>query len=154
MPLRIATLSDLKTLQSWDKKQHVIEATGGDATFDWEYELPRIVSWREFLIFEERERSIGFVQIIDPKEEETTHYWGEEEANLKAIDIWIGEEMDLGCGYGTKMMQEALQRCFKLTKIKSVLIDPLVSNARAIRFYERFGFKPIARRMFGVSFFV
>ncbi len=43
MPLRIATLSDLKTLQSWDKKQHVIEATGGDATFDWEYELPRIV---------------------------------------------------------------------------------------------------------------
>ncbi|EMJ56689.1 acetyltransferase (GNAT) domain protein [Leptospira interrogans str. UT126] len=56
---------------------------------------------------------------------------------MKAIDIWIGEEMDLGCGYGTKMMQEVLQRCFELTKIKSVLIDPLVSNARAIRFYER-----------------
>lgn len=59
------------------------------------------------------------MQIIDPKEEET-HYWGKEEANLKAIDIWIGEEMDLGRGYGTKMMQEALQRCFELTKIKSV----------------------------------
>ncbi|EMM95907.1 aminoglycoside adenylyltransferase [Leptospira interrogans] len=80
MPLRIATLSDLKALQSWDKKQHVIEATGGDATFDWEYELPRIVSWREFLIFEERERSIGFVQIIDPKRRK--HIIGEKKKRI------------------------------------------------------------------------
>jgi aminoglycoside 6'-N-acetyltransferase len=34
------------------------------------------------------------IQIIDPAQEET-HYWGDVEAELRAIDIWIGEESDL-----------------------------------------------------------
>lgn len=54
---------------------------------------------------------IGFIQIIDPVREES-HYWGDVAENLRAIDIWIGAETDLGKGYGTKMMQLALVRCF------------------------------------------
>ena len=51
------------------------------------------------------------IQIIDPALEES-HYWGDVPENLRAIDIWIGEETDLGKGYGTQMMQLALARCF------------------------------------------
>lgn len=77
------------------------------------------------------------------------HYYGEVPNNLRAIDIWIGEASDLGRGYGTQMMQLALQRCFAPPEVTAVLIDPLASNVRAHRFYERMGFRFVERRLFG-----
>lgn len=150
MRLRPARPTDLALLQYWDSKPQVIAATGGDADFDWENELPHNPQWREFLIAEVDGRPLGFLQIIDPANEET-HYWGEVEDNLRAIDIWIGEESDLGKGFGTRMMQMALQRCFAGAAVKAVLVDPLASNTRAHRFYERLGFRPVERRMFGAD---
>ncbi len=93
-------------------------------------------------------RPIGFIQIIDPHEEET-HYWGDCEAGLRAIDIWIGEPDCLGKGYGRQMMRQALERCFAAPDVAAVLIDPLASNERAIRFYRRIGFQAVERRKFG-----
>lgn len=148
MILRPAKPSDLEMLQYWDRKPHVIAATGGDDGFDWEAELPRDPAWRELLIAEDAGRPIGLIQIIDPAEEET-HYWGAVEANLRAIDIWIGEESDLGRGYGTRMMELTLARCFAEPAVKAVLLDPLASNVAAHRFYERLGFRKVERRHFG-----
>jgi aminoglycoside 6'-N-acetyltransferase len=148
MRLRPARPSDLDLLLYWDSKPHVIAATGDDGPFDWESELPRKPEWRELLIAEAEGRPIGVLQIIDPAEEET-HYWGEVAPDLRAIDIWIGEETDLGRGYGTTMMRLALERCFAEASVNAVLIDPLASNERAHRFYERLGFKRIERRRFG-----
>jgi aminoglycoside 6'-N-acetyltransferase len=148
MRLRKATPADLILLSHWDTKAHVIAATGEDEPFDWASELPRDVPWREFLIAEIDGVGIGIVQIIDPADEET-HYWGDIEKDLRAIDIWIGEETDLGRGYGTQMMRLALDRCFAEPTVKSVLIDPLASNVRAHRFYERLGFVAVERRTFG-----
>ena len=148
MHLRLAIPSDLRLLQSWDEKPHIIASSGLDDDYHWETELPRQVEWREFLIAEIEGRPIGFMQIIDPALEES-HYWGEIEPNLRAIDIWIGEEDDLGRGYGTQMMRLALDRCFADNNVKAVLVDPLTSNTRAHRFYERLGFKRIERRTFG-----
>ena len=91
---------------------------------------------------------IGLLQIIDPAEEER-HYWGEVPANLRAIDIWIGEAAYLGRGYGTRMMQLAIGRCFAAPAVEAILIDPLARNTRAIRFYQRLGFKPVEERRFG-----
>jgi aminoglycoside 6'-N-acetyltransferase len=47
------------------------------------------------------------------------------------------------------MTRLALQRCFADAAVKAVLLDPLVGNTRAHRFYERHGFQPVERRMFG-----
>jgi len=148
MILRRATLGDLAVLRRWDTEPHVIAASGADDVWDWEGELPRDVPWRELLIAETAGRPVGMVQIIDPAEEET-HYWGEIEGGLRAIDIWIGEEGDLGRGFGTTMMQLALERCFSSQDVCAVLIDPLASNTRAHRFYERLGFVAVDRRYFG-----
>ncbi len=148
MRLRPAALDDLPVLRAWDEKPHVIAASGEDDVFDWEYELPREVSWRELLIAEDEGRPIGFLQIIDPAEEES-HYWGDAEPNLRAIDIWIGEESDLGKGYGTRMMELAVERCFADRAVRAILIDPLASNTRARRFYERLGFREVGPRRFG-----
>ncbi len=150
MILRPATLSDLDRLRHWDSQPHVAAAGGSDDAFDWEAELPRRVAWRELLIAEIGGRPIGIIQIIDPAEEET-RYWGEIEAGLRAIDIWIGEEADLGRGYGTEMMRLALARCFADDKVTAVLVDPLARNTRTHRFYERLGFRRVERRRFGAD---
>ncbi|MGF1644412.1 MAG: GNAT family N-acetyltransferase [Thiotrichales bacterium] len=144
--LRNATRADLSLLQHWDRQAHVLEA--GVEGWDWKTELSENPAWREQLIAELDGRAIGFIQIIDPAEEET-HYWGDVPANLRAIDIWIGEADCLGRGHGTCMIQLTLQRCFADPKVTAVLIDPLASNTRAHRFYERFGFRRVEHRSFG-----
>lgn len=88
------------------------------------------------------------LQIIDPAEE-VTHYWGDIGPNLRAIDIWIGEESDLGRGFGTTMMQLAFERCFADPAVTAIMIDPLATNHRAIRFYRWLGFSDVGRRTFG-----
>jgi aminoglycoside 6'-N-acetyltransferase len=47
------------------------------------------------------------------------------------------------------MMALALARCFDDPSVSAVLIDPLASNTRAHRFYQRIGFRFLERRRFG-----
>ena len=145
--LRPATIDDLLLLRHWDEQPHVIASDPND-DWNWEVELQRTPKWREQLIAEINGRPIGFIQIIDPALEDS-HYWGDIATNFRAIDIWIGEETDLGKGYGTKMMQLALKRCFSDPLVKAVLVDPLASNTRAHHFYERLDFRFVERRRFG-----
>ena len=145
--LRPATINDLELLKYWDTKQHVIDCDPDDE-WNWEVELKQNPEWREQLIAELNGEAIGFVQIIDPFLEET-HYWGEVSPSKKAIDVWIGEEKNLNKGYGTKMMELAIERCFEDQSIDGILIDPLKSNVKAQRFYERLGFEFIEEREFG-----
>ncbi|MBD2483084.1 GNAT family N-acetyltransferase [Planktothrix sp. FACHB-1365] len=145
--LRSATPDDLDLLRHWDEQPHIISSDPND-DWGWEVELHRTPDWREQLIAEMDGRPIGFVEIIDPAREDD-HYWGDIATNLRAIDIWIGEEQDLAKGYGTEMMQLAIARCFAVSTVRAVLVDPLANNTRAHRFYERFGFKFVESRRFG-----
>ena len=145
MKLRPAGLDDLALLRRWDTQPHVIASGAED--WDWEEMLSHDPPWREMLIAELDGRPIGFLQIIDPEQEET-HYWGDCEPNLRAIDIWIGEADALGQGHGTQMMRLAFERCFADPAVTAILIDPLASNMRAHRFYERLGFEFVEERWF------
>ena len=158
--LRKATVSDAPLLRKWDEQEYLQDASGDDDDWDYENEFARTDndSWAVYLVAEigqddddkQKRRPIGFVQIIDPKEEET-HYWGDDcEANLRAIDIWIGDERCLGRGYGTQMMDQALSDyCFDSDQVRAVLVDPLLSNTRAHKFYQKLGFRPVGKRTFG-----
>jgi aminoglycoside 6'-N-acetyltransferase len=147
--LRLATGADAPLLRQWDELPHVL-ASDPDDEWNWEVELPRTPHWREQLMAELDRRPIGFVQIIDPAREES-RYWGDCASNLRAVDIWIGPADCLGRGYGTQMMRLALARCFADPAVTGVLIDPLADNIRAIRFYQRLGFRPVGPRSFGDS---
>ncbi len=149
LKLRTATIADLELLRRWDEQPHVIEADPND-DWQWETELCRTPEWREQLIAELDGRPIAFVQILDAAREET-HYWGDVRENARAIDIWIGEADDLGKGHGTQIMRLALARCFADPTVTAVLIDPLASNTRAHRFYERLGFEFLEYRRFGTD---
>lgn len=156
MILRPATQDDAPLLAAWDEKPHVKWCTGFDpdlplpdeAREDWAAQIARDVDWLDILIGEVEGRAIGVVQIIDPHLEES-HYWGTCAPNQRAIDIWIGEESDLARGFGTQMMQLAIARCFADLTVANILIDPLIINTAAIRFYRRLGFVDVEERRFG-----
>ena len=143
---RRATEEDVPLLAYWDEQEHV-QKSDPDGDWNWERELKREPVWRQLLISMLADQPIGFMQIIDPKEEDT-HYWGEIGAGYRAIDIWIGEKTHLNKGYGTQMMKLGLEKCFAPSEVHTVLIDPLASNTAAHRFYKRFGFQFVEEREF------
>lgn len=153
--LRPMTHADVPLLDHWDRQPHVMSATSDDPdqpkafgdTY-WPSELALVGPDYLYFIAEIDGRPIGALQIIDPNTE-STHYWGEIEPNLRAIDIWIGAADDLGKGYGETMMRRAFQLCFSDPNVIAIVIDPLASNRRAHAFYQRLGFVPEGRRMFG-----
>ena len=116
--LRPATLHDVPLLQAWDLLPHVIACTTDDPTAttafegtDWAEEIAAASGVSYHLIAEVDGRPIGAMQIIDPQLE-PTHYWGDVEPNLRALDIWIGETDALGHGYGTQMMTQVIDDAF------------------------------------------
>lgn len=147
--LRSMRVHDTAFISAWDEDDDVAAALGGRGAdwYDWPVELARDVPWRELLIAEEDGRAVGFVQLTDAAEEES-HYWGDVESGTWTVDIWIGSPHDRGRGVGGQVMRQAIDRCFGLHHATSILIDPKVTNRRAIVFYERLGFESIAERDF------
>ena len=140
MILRRATLADAPMLEEWRKRPHVQAGFGEEEPPDWEEELSINEDWHDPVIAELDGCPVGYMEIIDPARE-ATHYWGDVDENLRAIDIFVADESDLGKGYGAEMMRLALQRCFAAPEVTAIIIDPLLSNTNAIRFYERLGFQ-------------
>lgn len=153
--LRAATPDDQATLERWDREPHVISATTDDPNeevafgdHDWAEELAMQTEVFRYFIAELDGRGIGAMLIIDPALE-PTHYWDDCAPDQRALDIWIGAASDLSQGHGARMMRLAVDHCFNDPRVTTLLIDPLASNTRAHRFYERMGFTPVGRRSFG-----
>ncbi|HWL41375.1 MAG TPA: GNAT family N-acetyltransferase [Ilumatobacter sp.] len=156
--LRPATSADVALLIQWSLRPHVIRATSDDpgATAAWEG-----ANWAdevakrdvlgadvyEILIAEADGRPIGMVALHDAHRE-PSHYWGDIEPGVRALDIWIGEPDQLGRGHGTEMMRQAIDRSFAHPAAHAIVIDPLASNTAAIRFYRRLGFVDVGERDF------
>ncbi len=147
--LRPATVDDAPLLTEWDLEPHVIASDDYDPDGDseWEGELAAQSPVSFHLIAEVDGRPIGALRVIDPHLE-PTHYWGEIGPGLRAIDIWIGPKDALNRGYGTQMMTQVLDNCFADQSVHGVIIDPLVSNTQAHRFYRRLGFAEVGRQLF------
>lgn len=146
MNFRKATILDLELLQHWDRQPHVI-ACDPEGDWDWKNVLQIDPPWREYFISEIENEPIGMLQIIDPYLEDS-RYWGDVGPNKRAIDIWVGEAYNLNKGYGTEMMKWAINRCFSDPTVNEILIDPLKTNTKAHRFYERLGFQFLEERDF------
>ncbi|MGE0597175.1 MAG: GNAT family N-acetyltransferase [Hyphomonadaceae bacterium] len=152
--IRVATPADIPALERWDREPSVIACATDDSEAekafidaDWAEEIAANSDFTCYYIAELDGRPIGAMQVIDPHLE-STHYWGEIEPNLRAIDIWIGDAADRNKGHGAAMMRAVIGRCFAEPNVAAIIIDPLNSNTEAHRFYQRLGFKPIGRRLF------
>ena len=62
---------------------------------------------------------------------------------VRGIDQFLCEEADLGKGLGTRMVKALVARLFADPAVTLIQTDPDPANARAIRCYEKAGFRAV-----------
>ena len=89
-------------------------------------------------------KSIGYVHMYKLNEELMNEYeYPITDKIVYGIDQFIGEPEYWDKGIGTKFMKLVLKYLFEEKKAEIVILDPHADNPRAIRCYEKVGFKKI-----------
>ena len=135
--LRALERADLPELRRWRSDPEVERFWGRTAASDaelWEEaSSPGCVVAFPFVV-EEAGRGLGLVQyhhVCDrPKDERQA-----------SIDIYLGATGARDRGIGTEAVRTLLRYLFEVKGVHRVTIDPEVANARAIRAYEKGGFR-------------
>lgn len=99
---------------------------------------------------------IGFIQACDLHAYRSAHpgkqgIFSPEVHGMFGMDIFIGEEDYLDRGYGSKIVRAFANYLFENFGAQAILIDPAVSNTRAIRCYEKAGFQFLRDAFDGVT---
>lgn len=137
------TQNDFLLLATWFKQPHIAQW--------WESEDEHMLlkkldsTWLNAFIVYLDNGPIGYMQCYDVCNV-GNGWWLDQPEGTWGIDQFIGEPDCIGKGYGTQMIQEFVAILFKDQKITRVIADPKPHNTRAIRVYERVGFKNIGLR--------
>ena len=136
--LRPVEEGDLAAILRWLREPEVL--------FWWDDALPDIEAARhEYLdpdahvplwryLIEEHGRGIGFAQWYHA-------YFGADYERSAGIDIFIGEPEARDRGLGTEAVRMLLKHLFEVRGVHRVTIDPETGNVRAIRAYQKAGFR-------------
>ena len=98
----------------------------------------------EPLIVELDGKPIGYLQSYDPHLEDD-HPYNDQPFGTLGLDLSIGEPELVGVGHGSTLLAQFVDELFR-EGTPRVIIDPDPANARAIRAYEKAGFKPVGER--------
>ncbi len=148
--LRPMTASDLPLLHAWLHRPHVA-AWWGDADappsrqqVDADYHpdvlaaegvTPYVAVWRT--------RPIGYAQSYVAMGSGDGWWVDETDPGVRGIDQLLGEPALLGRGLGTRLVEALVERLFADAAVTRVQVDPDPRNARAIRCYEKAGFRAV-----------
>lgn len=138
--------ADLPLLHEWLNRAHVAE--WWDEQRDLEYVLRTFGAdlgspvIRMFLTYLGAE-PVGYIQVYrvlgaDPQ------WWTEEtDPGARGIDQFLANAEQLGQGLGSSMVRQFVARLFADPAVTRVQTDPSPRNARAIRAYEKAGFRRV-----------
>lgn len=132
-------------LRKWLKEPHVAEfwqETEDEEKFRDKFlgKLPeRGVS--AFVILVDS-KLIGYIQYYDACKV-GGGWWPDAEEGTFGIDQFIGDPDMVGKGLGTEIIKRFVENIFLLSKVSQIITDPEPMNKRAIRAYEKVGFKSI-----------
>ena len=147
--IRSMTDEDLPFMLKWLTDSRVLEFYAGrDTRYSFEtLKLHYSEAWDTVyyrVIFEYKGDAIGYGQIYKLYDELYKEYhYPQNGETVFAADQFIGEPEYWGRGIGTKYMQTVLDFLKTVEHADAVILDPHQSNARAIRAYEKAGFKII-----------
>ena len=65
---------------------------------------------------------------------------------IASLGIFIGEEENLSKGYGSEAIKLLINFAFKELRLHNIMLTVLSNNERAIRAYQKCGFKEFGRR--------
>ncbi len=89
---------------------------------------------------------IGYMQFYLVGEESRNSYGLPADCCLVSvygIDQFIGEVSCWNRGLGTRSISQLLQHLFQIMGARKVILDPRVTNLRAVRCYEKCGFRKV-----------
>lgn len=138
------TEQDLPLLYSWINQPAVAqwwEDVGVDwHTFKGKY-LNKCNSGFEFpFIVHAAESPFGYIEYYEARSVGNGWWPDQQDDGVYGIDVFIGDASSLGHGYGTLFIRRFVENLFSLDYVKKIIIDPAVTNLRAIRCYEKVGF--------------
>ena len=133
------TADDLPLLKRWLAAPHVVQWWGN--TYE-QFELVRgdlEVEAMDQYVVTTNDRPFGYLQCYDPM------VWpdnglGAHPAGTRGIDQFIGEPAMLERGHGSAFIRMFIERLLKAGSPR-VITDPDPNNHRAIRAYEKAGFR-------------
>jgi aminoglycoside 6'-N-acetyltransferase-1b len=85
---------------------------------------------------------LGFIQSYVPAECHDEGWWLEEhDPGARGIDQFLADGETLGRGLGTEMVRAFVKQLFEDATVTRIQTDPSPENRRAIRCYEKAGFR-------------
>jgi len=139
--------ADLPALHEWLNRPHVAEWWEGATSFEYiekthGADLDSNVIW-QYLAYLEGE-PVGYVQLYRVVGADPDWWTDETDEGARGIDQFLANQAQLGLGLGSEMVRQFVARVFSndaaVTKVQT---DPSPQNGRAIRAYEKAGFRAV-----------
>jgi aminoglycoside 6'-N-acetyltransferase Ib len=135
MEFRPLTAADLPLTAIWLARPHVAEWWDGPIALE-----PGV---RQFLAVLQGE-AIGYVQSYQAVACHSDGWWLDvNDPGVYGIDQFLADASNVGQGLGTQMVRAFVAELFADPSITRVQADPSPANGRAIRCYEKAGFRPV-----------
>jgi RimJ/RimL family protein N-acetyltransferase len=135
MEFRPLTAADLPLVASWLTRPHVAEW--------WDGPIALEVDLRQAIAVLDGE-AIGYVQSYQAMACHSDGWWLEvTDPGVFGIDQFLADAAKLGQGLGARMVRAFVAELFADPRVTRVQADPSPLNARAIRCYEKAGFRRV-----------
>lgn len=141
---RPVTTADLPMIAGWLAQPHVAEWWGDSDEAIAEIREAMDSVETEPLVVELDGKPIGYLQSYDPHLEDG-HPYQDQPFGTLGIDVSIGVPDLVGVGHGSAIVRQFVDELFD-EGCPRVIIDPDPTNARAIRAYEKAGFRAFDTR--------
>jgi aminoglycoside 6'-N-acetyltransferase len=142
--VRSVTRGDLDLLASWLREPHVARWWGDPTKALAEIDAALTDPSTQPMIVELQGEPIAYLQQYDPHMEKSHPYRDQPRGTL-GLDLTIGRSELVGVGHGSAMLRRHADQLFG-AGVPRLIIDPHPDNSRAIRAYEKAGFRRIGER--------
>jgi len=142
------TAHDLVMLHDWLNRPHIVEWWGGErptlAEVRSQY-LPRVMAQARVTPYIAMlgARPIGYAQSYVALGSGEGWWEDETDPGVRGIDQSLAEPGELGKGLGTLLVRALVARLFRDPAVTKIQTDPAPGNLRAIRCYEKAGFRQV-----------
>ncbi len=140
---RPVTENDFPLLHRWHNSPWVADNWDGPQSFEQvaRHQTEKMRSPKDFAYIVLADgRPIGYIQCGDYFQA-GEGWWPDEPPGTWGIDTFIGEEDCLDRGHGSAYVRQFVLWLLQTTRARKVIVDPHPDNARAIRAFEKAGFR-------------
>lgn len=138
------SFEDVPLMHEWLNRPHVAEWWHGRATLEEVEEdcAERIASAfvASYLACLDG-TLVGYIQVYHVMSPSPDWWKDETDPGARGIDQFLANASQIGKGIGTAMITQFVNKLFRDPEVTKIQVDPAPNNLRAIRAYEKCGFR-------------